>query len=525
MSPEIPHRRILAVALAAVVLGLAALPWLPSGPDIYAHAAWSHQVLRCLAGGSPPLWLPDMNAGCGSPGIRLYSPAGPVLAGTLGLAAGGAAAGLRLLLAATFGLLAILYRRGGVESWPMGLALTVTATPVLADLLTRSAISELTALPVAWWILDRTVTRDRPDPPLPAAVLAVATLWLLHAPTAVLVGLLVWAAAFLRGREAVALWLRAGILAAILTAWHWLPMLQEMSLLRAGQALTTGIYAARSNVLGGSTAHAPGLNAALSAAGIALLLVALVEGWQRSDPLRAGLVLLCVGLASPIAAPLWAPGSPLAWLQFPWRWLVPATLLVVRPLAERTPASNPRSWILGTLWLAPLLLLPVPPVVRAPALGPEDGWREAGSRLHAVLGSNPLLVDVPEHRPPWFGAALEQAAALGGTVASVPGIPGAVRVRNVSPLGRTLEVTVPRPAVLVVRLLDYPWWEVLVDGTPAATLRNGGLIRLRVPAGTHRVRIRWSGNPLSRLGLALALGGVLVLWWTGRRPRPSGTPE
>ncbi len=512
------------VVLGAAALVLAALPWLPSGPDIYVHAAWAHQSMRCLGAGSPPLWLPDMNAGCGSPGIRLYSPAGPFLAGLLGLVAGDALAGLRVLLVSAFVLLAILLRRGGVESWPMGLALTVLATPVLADLFTRSAISELLALPVAWWLLDRAVSREHPDPALPMATLALAALWLLHAPTTVLVVLLLGAAAPCRSWRSTRLWVRAGLAASALTAWHWLPMLREMAMVGGAGALKGGIFAAGSNLLGSPSAHAPALNTALSAAAVALLLVVLVEGWQRTDPLRAALVTLTVGLASPLAAPLWAEGSPLAWLQFPWRWLVPATLLAIRPLAERTPVSNPRSWILGAIWLAPLLLLPVPPVVRAPVLGPGDGWRVAGERLHTALGSNPLLVDATQNRPPWYGDAMRELPLLGGALAVAPATGAILEIREWSPLERSIGATAPRPGPLLLRLLDYPWWQVTVDGRPAAAARNRGLIRVLLPAGAHTIRVRWTGNPLSRLGLALALAGILALlaprWRSTHRRRP-----
>ena len=347
-----------------------------------------------------------------------------------------------------------------------------------------------------------------------------AALWLLHGPTTVLVVLLAGVAALSRGRSAVLPWLRAGLIAAALTAWHWLPMLQEMSLVRSAPALKGGIFAARTNLLGHPAAHAPGLNLALSAAGVALLLVVLVEGWQRTDPLRAALVTLCVGLASPLAAPLWSAASPLSWLQFPWRWLLPAVLLTLRPLAQRTPASNPRSWILGTLWLAPLLLLPLPPVTRAPELGPADGWRAAGSRLQAVIGSNPRFVDVPEHRPPWFREVAPRLRELRGLRAAVLDGAGTVRVTGWAPLDRRVELTLSERGRVLLRLLDYPWWEVLVDGRPVPVVRETGLVEFRVPAGDHTVHVRWRGNPLSRAGLALTLAGLAGLWLLRRREGP-----
>ncbi len=521
-SPRPRTGRLSITLLGAAAALLVLLPWLPTGPDVYAHAAWAHQSLRCLAGGSLPLWLPDLNAGCGSPGFRLYSPAGPFLAGVFGLASGSALAGLRLLLVLAFGLLVLLMRCEDVERPPMGLVLVLAAPPVAADLFTRSAFSELAAIPAAWWLLDRAVTRGRPRPSLPAAAAALGALWLLHAPTTVLVVLLVGAAALSRGPGTAWFWIRAGLAGGLLTAWHWLPLLQEMALVGGGAGLKGGIFTARANLLGSPTAHAPGLNGALSAAAVTLLLVVVVEGWHRSDPLRAALVVLAVGLASPLSAPLWSPGSPLAWLQFPWRWLLPAALLAVRPLAERTPVTDPRSWILGALWLAPLLVLPVPPVVRAPSLGPADGWREAGARLHEAIGSNPLYVAMPQNRPPWYTAALAGLPALGGAAAAVPPEAGMVHALEQRPLDRRYRAVLSRPAPVTLRLLDYPWWEVEVDGRPARTVREVGLLRVLVPEGDHAIRVSWRGNPLARVGLALAAGGALLLWTTRRRRAGTG---
>ncbi len=36
-------------------------------PDLYVHLIWSWEVMRCLASGQLPVWLPDLNAGFGSP--------------------------------------------------------------------------------------------------------------------------------------------------------------------------------------------------------------------------------------------------------------------------------------------------------------------------------------------------------------------------------------------------------------------------------------------------------------------------
>jgi len=508
---SVQRRRLWAAGLVAVlILGALWIPWLTSGPDVYVHLAWAHQVMRDLAAGELPVWLPDLNAGFGSPGIRLYSPGGPVIAGVLGLASGNAAAGVRLALAAALLAFAFLLRKEGVSRWGMALALTVTAPAVLADFGSRAAYSELLAVPLAWWLLERNLTSRPARKSWASTAVALGLLWLIHAPTTLMVVLLL-AVGRLFDRLRGAGWLLfAGVTGALLTAWNWLPLFDEMRLLSSVSALKGGIFVARANLLGSPSAHTPGLNAALSLAGIALLLVVLAEGWQRTDPRRAGSIVIAVGLASGLSAPLWAVGSPLSWLQFPWRFLLPATLLAILPLAGRARFSSPLSWLLATLWLAPLLALPVPDLVRAPRLTAADGWRSAGRKVNAAIGGNPLFVDAAQNRPPWFPGLALAIPDLGAARAkSTPAAP--VDVVLWKPLHRRATVTLPADGRLGLRLLAYPWWRARVDGRPRAWSRRHGAISVPLPAGRHTVDLRWGGNPLSRVGLSISLVTILAL--------------
>ena len=105
-------RTALAVALTLAVAGAAAaVPFLPAGPDLYVHLLWTWQVMRCLAAGDLPVWLPDLNGAFGSPGIRLYSPLGPVIEGVVGLAFGSAGAALRVVPVLAWMALLLVARR------------------------------------------------------------------------------------------------------------------------------------------------------------------------------------------------------------------------------------------------------------------------------------------------------------------------------------------------------------------------------------------------------------------------------
>ncbi len=512
----------LLVVAAVVAAGIVPSSWLPGGVDIYAHLLWTHQVMRCLAAGELPLWAPDLNAGFGSPGIRLYSPLGPVVSGTLGLVFGSAAAGLRAALVLAIAALVLLPRIRRMGSL-VGVVVLM-GTPFLGDLLVRSAWSQMLALPVAWWLLEGSVTSDGlPDHPVRTGALT-ALLWTLHAPTAVMTLSLMAVAVLLRLGTKVGLWwgTRCGLVALGLTAWHWLPLVSELRLTAGRQGLTAGIFDITRNWLGASSAHMPQLNVAMSLAALVMAgLTLVVPSDSSSDlPVRRILLVIALALSTALVVPLAALGLPLAWLQFPWRWLTPAGLLLAAPFARQLR----RRPVLFLLWLCPLLVLPRVPPVDPPALGTHQAWPGVGSAV-AAFGGNPLAVDVIEHRPPWYPELARELKVFGAS-SRVITEPGAreVEVRRWRPLDRRVAVTTAFPTWVGLRLLRYPGWSVTVDGSPVSSGSRAAVWTL-VPSGRHVVRARWRGNPLAGVGLAiLAVTVLLVMWggWGRRRRLESG---
>jgi hypothetical protein len=80
-----------------------------------------------------------------------------------------------------------------------------------------------------------------------------------------------------------------------------------------------------------------------------------------------------------------------------------------------------------------------------------------------------------------------------------------------------LELAASEPATLTLRLLYYPRWVARVDGQAAVLSPEAGTgyTQVRLPAGTHRVSLRYGSTNVERGSLAvsgLTAAGLLALW-------------
>ncbi len=509
------RRVILAVLAALAAVAVVVAPVLPRGTDVYPHVLWSWQVQRCLAVGSVPVWLPDLNAGFGSPGIRLYSPLGPLLAGALALLLGGVGRGLRAALLLAGVVLLLAARRRGRH----GAALLVLLSPVvLFEGGFRFPVSQLLALPLAWELLDRWGYFERQHRERDALLFAV--LWLVHAPTALLIAPLVGALALQRPRTVPGLaasWLGA----AALSSWHWLPLLAETRGSGFAAALTTGELHPLRNLLGAPDAHLVDHNVALGWAAVGVLAALVIGGGWRSAP--GLLATACVFMSSLASAPIWRGLDLLAWLQFPWRLLLPATILTALTLA-RSPRG--RALPAAAALLAPLLFPPPLALVREPQLGRRTTWVEAGRQVAASFEGNPLLVDVAEHRPAWWGEMARTIAHFGRQPALFVAGSGSVQPLAWHPARRAFRVATTGGGDVGVRLLFDAHWAAAVDGQPVPVQRWGAALAVAVPPGVHTVTVKWVADPPLLVGLLLALfgaTGLLALHRRGGAPSQQAT--
>ena len=516
---------MLAGAVALVVIAIA-IPYFPRGTDLYVHVLWPWQVMRCLHEGSLPIWLPDLNAAFGSPGIGLYAPLGPSVCGVLGLILGTGGRGVRAALA--LAALATILVAPGRDRWSrLTKASVVLLSPaMLTEFFGRFPVSQLLGVPLAWLLLENAAERkwrwDRDG-------ILFALLWLVHAPTAMMVvmisGLAVFALptdtpghrpAGVRGRLLGAWRLgTAGMVAAGLSAWHWWPLISSAPNFPLRSALTGGEHHPLRNLIGVSGPHLPEINIAMGWAALGLLVALGVSGAWKTN--RGRLALVAIVLASLPSALLWRYFAPLAWLQFPWRWMLPATLLATTAVIDEAPKRG-RLLITASLaaLLVPLAGLPALRLVPDPALTAATDPILAGERVMESISGNPLLVDVMEHRPLWWEDLGKTMVLLGPRQTVLVPEQGTSRVVGWRPLYREIEVESSQPATLVLRLLADPHWMIYVNQQPAPPDRWGAGLAVRLPPGRSQVEVRWAMDPRAIAGAIVA---AILLTWIALRQR------
>jgi hypothetical protein len=256
-------------------------------------------------------------------------------------------------------------------------------------------------------------------------------------------------------------------------------------------------------------------------------------------------------LLLPVSEPVWRYAPELHFLQFPWRWLVVASLLATLAGASAADGLARRigySAVVGVslcigAWGAgryaqqhyaqvcddednvaaqETLLEPLPGSPEALAITGFEGTDEytpSGAENGEVQQGLPAVRLLPAPgddegddsstpNPPWEPSHLA---------------PGSVAVSDWAPEHKRLTVRAPMPEFAVLRLMDYPAWRVRVNGhtLTGRPHRPDGLLTVPVPAGTTSIDVSYRTTPDVLAGRVVSLFslGSLAAWagWTKRR--------
>lgn len=572
----------LATACAAV---LAAQPlWgaLPRGHDTLLHL-YRIPVLNAMwrQGALFSRWSPNLMLGYGYPLFTFYPPLSAYLIGVLYWLVGQSAP---VAVAAAFALSIVaagagMYLVGRRLFGPVGGALAATAYLLSPHLLYqtyhRGSISNSVAaafFPLAVWALLRYLERPGlrrvvlPALMVAGVLVSHAAASLVFMPALAILGLVMawrhrvpatgWAGAG-RALLRLAVPLASGL---GLAAFFWMPALLNVDNIQYGAAVAAGdvhwsLHFA--DLLAWPSPAVDGLaNPPLpQSVGVVVLILGVLgaaravvgvtlsrragEPPSTTDLLTIGAGVIGLGsalVASPASSLLWESSRLLRSLQFPWRGLdsgafcisLAAGRLVYghrRPLAQ----AGVLVIALGALTLNALPYMAPPRFYASPPTHPtlaEAGTYQASFETYGLTSWGEYLPDsvtwVPE--APLFPGA-DEGAGLHEKLDREALPTDALLAATGDPWRATLELSLDQPERLTLHTYWFPGWRATIDGAEASIGPDErGLLTIAVPAGQHRVEVRWRRTPFRAFADGLSSVAAAILLAAAIWPRGKGAP-
>ena len=357
---------------------------------------------------------------------------------------------------------------------------------------------------------------------------AVAGVWLMNAPAGVMLMytltlLLIMLAVRARSANPVVRGAAGMILGIGLAAFYIVPAAVEQSWVNIVGIFGSGLMP-RENFLFSVATDAPHtyFNFLVSAIGlecVALFGFALVFAWKtwRSHqsralwfPAIAGIGIFAAVMMFRFSSIFWSLPK-MQFIQFPWRWMLVLNLALcfVGMLALSAARSK---WIWATLIIC-FFGFTVRDVIRQATWGrravAEMYWSTAGEGYRGAKEYLPRkvhLVPLPYVLP---------ATPFADLKCEIPCAPDAVKVTSWTEEEKRVQVNSAVPSWLVLKLYEYPAWEVRVDGSARYyDTTYGGQINVELPPGRHDINVAFTRTVDRTVGMIMSAvsGIVLVLF-------------
>jgi hypothetical protein len=238
-------------------------------------------------------------------------------------------------------------------------------------------------------------------------------------------------------------------------------------------------------------------------------------------------------LQLPMSDFLWRAAPHMKFLQFPWRWIMALAVVGCALAAMVNFAAKTRAAIAVVIALLAIgagmrffqvcddednVWAQVTAFHTGEGTEGTDEYQPAGADNSTVQQHLPLVrvlrgpqddsaVSVNGENPEWQAG---NAASIAATV----------NARHTNGESWAIQVTTPQAGFAVLRLMDYPAWQVALDGQLLLTTRPSrpdGLMTVPLGAGSHAIQIQWMttrdvfiGRFVSTMAL-VALFGVILL--------------
>ena len=260
--------------------------------------------------------------------------------------------------------------------------------------------------------------------------------------------------------------------------------------------------------------------------------------------IMAALGFVSIALMLPFTAFLWRLLPKMRFVQFPWRWLEVLALAFAFFIALAMSQARRRglAWATGAALFVALGAGATAMVRTAwwdsgdvPAMVASVGSGAFGTGYRGTDEYDPVGCDHyelpgdPDDDERVEGVSATPAPAIErldpdtGDVVPLSDIP--FQIEKWSAERRTISLQPARPVTLAIRLLNYPSWDVRVDGTTISpgALHDNGQMLVPLGEGSHRVEIRFRRTRDRTAGMAASIMSglaLLALALGKKRPAP-----
>jgi hypothetical protein len=500
----------------------------PSGHDVEFHLySWLEVWAQWQQGIIFPRWAALAHFACGEPRFLFYPPASWILGAALSaifpwtLAA---SVYLWIALVAAGASMFMLMRRWVGRRDAIFAATLYAVNPYhLVIVYWRSAFAELLAsclIPLLLLLVLKAADGERRVMVSLALVLAAA--WLTNAPAAVMVHysfalLILFLAWQRRSHRLLLVGATALGLGACLAAFYLLPAVYEQRWVNISEAVSAGSRP-QDNFLFAHTADADhdAFNQVISWVALLEIAATLTAAWacRSRRELRDGVwntllgwAVACSVVMFSVTALAWKFLPKLAFMQFPWRWLLCLSMI----FTIFVTVGVRRWWLRVAICLIAVLVIAtawhriLPPWwdqaadLREMQDNMADGIGYEGADEYTPVGADPAAIQQDTRK-----------VRVDGTAHA------AIHVYYWNPQSKMFTAEMSAPDQLALRLFRYPAWKVEVNGRGVETAAREGTGQMLVPveAGMNRVQVTfmrtWDRTAGGWVSVVTVIG--LVLW-------------
>jgi 6-pyruvoyl-tetrahydropterin synthase related domain len=247
-----------------------------------------------------------------------------------------------------------------------------------------------------------------------------------------------------------------------------------------------------------------------------------LQSIRQEAPFWAAVGLVSVFMMFSVSKPIYQLIPPLQLIEFPWRFntilvLAAAILLACGMASVEKPNRNSivLALVFGGAVLFHFIIFTVPPLQRTSFSEPRhlhlspSAWKIHNSKL-----------DKPEYRPRWVKVDVRRIVARirgnpnGINSARVVDGHGIIVASEWKPRHLTLSLQASSDVIVEINHFYYPEWTAILNEKTRLTTQPSdreGLIRVKVPAGSHILKLRLAKSNLERTGQRIALVSLLIL--------------